>query len=112
VQPRREIAQVGDPRPREVDGEAAQLARPLGLGGREALGELEVKDRADELLLGAVVQVALELGAGRVSRLHDAPPRGARLGLPRLGDVALARRALEPPALLGLCDRMAPSTAS
>ena len=70
------------------------------IGGRLALGQAQLQQGADELLLRAVVQVALELRARGVRGLDDAPPRDAQLGHPRLGDVALAGRLLGAALLL------------
>ena len=50
-----------------------------------------VEQRADELLLGAVVEVAGDLLPGRVGRLDHPPAPGAQRVRPRLRDVALAR---------------------
>ena len=76
---RGEIAQVGEPLAGLLGGGCAER----GGGGRvrvgAPLGHLHRQQRADELLLRAVVQVAGDLGAGGVGRLDDAAARGAQL---------------------------------
>ena len=83
----------------------SRSSRPIGIRRRLAIGQLQLQQGADELLLRAVVQVALELGARRVRRLDDAPPGDAQLGRARLGDVALARRLLGAALLLDIAER-------
>ena len=55
-----------------------------------ASADAQADGDAHELLLGAVVQVALDPPSRGVARLHDARARGAQLGLrpPALRDVA------------------------
>ena len=93
-------AQLVDAGARQLDRLRAQLPRPLRIRRRPALGQPQLEHRADELLLGAVVQVALELRPRRVGGLDDPPPRDPQLLRPRLRDVAVARHLLGAALLL------------
>ena len=63
---------------------STQLPRARAVSEPALLRELQADDRADELLLGAVVEVAPEPPALLVARLEDARPRGGEL-LARVG---------------------------
>ena len=76
-----ELAQLAE-RDRELLGQPVD--ERLGVGVAHArLQEPQVEREADELLLGAVVEVALEAPARGVGRLHDAHPRDPQLLHPR-----------------------------
>ena len=69
----------------EHAGEPFDHARQLGLelgelGGRRRLGRTQLECERDELLLRAVVEVALDPPPRRVGRGHDPCPRSLELG--------------------------------
>ena len=80
-------------------------AAVCGLRGAARLGHLQAEDRADELLLGAVVEIARQTRPRGVGGLDDAPPRGAQLGGAGVGDVALAHGALGREVVLDVGER-------
>ncbi len=51
----------------------------VGSSATDVLGEAQLDRQRDEVLLGAVVEVALELAPLRVAGGHDAGARGAQL---------------------------------
>ena len=70
-------------RPHLVDGALyvvmqliKELARPRGIAIQCGAGELRLDGQRDELLLGSVVQIALDSPALVVARLDNAGPRG------------------------------------
>ena len=78
-----QLAEVADRRLRVLERVVDQLPRaPVVVPA--LLGELQADDRADELLLGAVVEIAAEPPALLVAGLEDACPRGGEL-LARVG---------------------------
>ena len=90
----REVAQVGQAR-MQLGEHGAELGagslRQVAVG-REP--ELQLQRDRHEPLLGAVVEVALDLAACPVGRLDDARARRAHLGELRLDDLVLAQRLL------------------
>jgi MMPL family len=89
-----QLAQLVDPRPRLVGRQVEHLVRPLGILGPLRLGQLEIYDAVDEVLLGTVVEVAGHALARRVGGLDRSSLRFTGLGRPRLGHVAVAGRPL------------------
>ena len=98
----------------DAAGQLAQLGRGLLELGAEPLeeradarrvlgeppaGDLDVEHEADEPLLRAVVQVALDLAPGGVGGLEDALARGAQLGRARGLDLVGQQRGLGGAAL-------------
>ena len=55
------------------------LSRRLGVGLGQLAGEAHVDGQGHQVLLGPVVEVALDLAPGRVGRGHDAGPRRPQL---------------------------------
>ena len=104
MDPGRQPAQLGHAVVGELDPVLAERPRALRVLVRHPLREPEVHHRAHELLLGAVVEVALELGAGRVRGLDHPPPGDLQLLGARLRDVALARHLLRPPPRLDVAE--------
>ena len=79
-----QVAQVVDRRLRVLERVVDEAARALGVLLPALLGELEVDHDVDELLLGAVVEVAAEPAALLVAGLQDARARRGEL-LARVG---------------------------
>ena len=70
---------------------APDLGRVLG---QPPARDLDVEHERDEPLLGAVVEVALDLAPGVVGGLDDAGARGAQLGGPGRLDLVAQQRLL------------------
>ncbi len=84
MDPGREGAQVVDRGLGMLERVVDEAAGALGVFVPALLGELEVDHDVDELLLGAVVEVAAEPSPLLVARLQDAGARGRQL-LARIG---------------------------
>ncbi len=78
----RELAQLGQ-RTRQPLRQPVDQRRDLGLVGNPAVQQAQLERERNELLLGTVVQVALDPPARRVGRLHDPQSRDAQLLQPR-----------------------------
>jgi hypothetical protein len=86
-----------------------ERADPRGILGEPAAGDLDVEDEADEPLLRAVVQVALDLAPGGVGGLEDPLARGAQLGGASGLDLVGQQRGLGGAALRDVEQRTSPS---
>ena len=94
VDPARELAQLGQARPQLAQRAVEQLGDGGRVGGAAAARVAEQHREPDEPGLRAVVQVALEAPALRVSRLDDPQARRAQIGV-EPGDVAAQQAAEE-----------------
>ena len=74
-----QVAQLLDRVLHGVAERVEHLGGGLGVVGEDVLGEAEVHRQRDEVLLGAVVQVALDLAALGVAGGHDAGTRGLQV---------------------------------
>ena len=99
MDPARQLAQLGGGLGELVAEPVQEGTRGLRLAAHPGAGHADVEGQRDEPLLGAVVEVALDLPARRVARLHDPGQRGAQLGRARLLDLAAAQRLLGRAAL-------------
>ena len=86
----RQLAQLGGRLGESLHGGVQELRRPDGIRVDLRARHPQLQAELHEPLLRPVVEVALELAARLVRRLHDPRARGAHLGLGLLavGDVA------------------------
>ncbi|MFN8233033.1 MAG: hypothetical protein U0V56_06065 [Actinomycetota bacterium] len=79
-----QVAQVLEGRRRLVADLGEQRASPFRIALDQSVGELQLDRERDQLLLRAVVDVALQASSLVVLGLHDALLRGLQLRQPRL----------------------------
>ena len=94
MQPARQVAQLGEAVAQLVECGGERRARVVGQLAVRREPDLQSERDREEPLLGAVVEIALDVAACAVGSVQDARARRANLGQLRLDDLALAQRLL------------------